>query len=467
MTDRKQHPDVNLRELVLLILLEVEAGQNSNQVLKDVLDKYRYLPRRDRAFVTRLTEGTLEYRIRLDDMIDRFSTVPVKKQKPVIREILRTGAYQLMFMDSVPARAVCSEAVKLAEKKGFRGLKGFVNGVLRTMSGEWEKIDRPYPEEQPVKALSLKYSMPEWIVEDWLQVYDRQQVEKMLQAFLTVSPVTVRCRCGEDGVKECMEELQREQVQVRRHPYLPCALEICGFDRLEALETFRKGRIIVQDVSSMLAGRIAGAKPGDVILDVCAAPGGKSFYLADQLEGTGSVTARDISEKKTALIRENQNRLGIRNLTVQVWDACVLDEAFVEKADIVVADVPCSGLGVLAKKKEIKYRMSREQQKELVGLQRRILDTVWRYVKPGGVLIYSTCTINTEENEKNVEWFLAQHPFIGESIEEYLCGELKGSPGVSEGRLQLLPGIHKCDGFFMARLRRKQTGKHHLGTELV
>ncbi len=458
MTDHSAgRSGVNLRALALEILLEVnEKGQYSNRVLKDVLDKYQYLEKRDRAFLTRLADGTLEQQIRLDDIIGRFSRVPVKKLKPVIREILRLGVYQLLFMDSVPASAVCNESVKLAEKKGFRGLKGFVNGVLRNISREIPKTDALSVESDFVKALSVAYSMPEWIVAKWLGVYSADTVKKMLASFLEARPLTVRCRkTGKASVEECIRSLEKEGVRVNVHPYLPYCLQLTGVDRPEALTAFLEGRITVQDVSSMLAGEIAAPRKGDLVLDVCAAPGGKSLHVADLLEGTGTVYARDLYEEKTDRIEENRKRLGAENLVIQKWDARVFDQQFQEKADILLADLPCSGLGVIGKKKDIKYRMTEEQQAELIRLQKQILDVVWRYVKPGGVLIYSTCTVNRGENEDMVSWFTERYPFQTESLEPYLCEELQAEPSVPEGYLQLLPGIHACDGFFMARLRRK------------
>lgn len=451
----------NIRLLILEILLEInEKGEYSHLVLKDVLDKHQYLPKRDRAFITRVVEGSLENGIRLDYIINYFSKVPVKKQKPVIREILRTGVYQLLYMDSVPASAVCNEAVKLATKKGFHGLKGFVNGVLRSIARGSDAISYPSEEKEPVKALSVQYSMPEWIVEQWLATYEKDVVKKMLSSFVLENGaakggISLRCQLTNGTMEECKELLEKEGVTVMDSPYLPYALHMKNYDRLDELAAFAKGKCTVQDVSSMLVGEIAGVKEGQIVIDVCAAPGGKSLHIADILKGTGMVYARDVSEYKAGLILENQNRLGVTNMEVQVWDACRFDEDSVEMADLLVADVPCSGLGVLGKKKDIKYRMTKEGQGELVKLQRQILDTVWQYVKPGGVLIYSTCTINPEENENNVGWFVENYPFETENVEPYLCQSLKETTEGKKGYIQLLPGIHETDGFFIARLRRK------------
>ncbi len=456
---------VNLRRIGLEILLEVnENGVHSHQVLKSVLDKYSYLPKNQRAFLTRLVEGTLEYQLRLDYIIGQYANIPVRKIKPVIREILRMGVYQLLFMDRVPVSAVCNESVKLAEKKGFYGLKGFVNGVLRNVARNGGNIVYPDREKEPVKALSVCYSMPEWIVAQWLKSYSADKVEKMLAASLKPQPLCVRFRHQTEA--ECAAALESEGVHVRRHPYLSYAYVLDHVDRIESLSVFRKGMLAVQDISSMLVGQIAAPKAGDFIIDVCGAPGGKSLHMADLLtkaeqeteciQGSGYILTRDISEYKLALIRENQSRLGITNMTTELWDATVFCQENIEKADIVLADVPCSGLGVLGKKKEIKYRMTGEQIDSLAALQRKILDTVWKYVKPGGLLIYSTCTVSKKENEDNVRWFLENYPFKPENPAGLLVKELRDACCCETGSVQLLQGGHQSDGFFIARLRRKE-----------
>lgn len=443
-----------MRELALGILLEVSAGEEYSHIaLRNVLDKYQYLEKQERAFLTRLVEGTLERRIELDYIIDQFSSVKVKKQKPVIREILRMSVYQLRYMDSVPDSAVCNEAVKLAQKKGFRQLKGFVNGVLRNIARNLDAVKLP-PEKEQVRYLSVRYSMPEWMVKEWLSIYGREQTETMLQAFCKKAPLTIRVNRNRIRPAELKARLEAEGVHVQEAPYIDGALQIDGFDYLGGLPEFREGLFQVQDVSSMLAVEIAGVKVGDQCIDVCAAPGGKSLYLAEKAGKAGSVDARDLTEYKADLIRENAERLGVTNVTVSVKDACIYDEASKEKADVLLADLPCSGLGVLSKKTDIKYRMSKEQQQKLQQLQRKMLSTVEAYVKPGGTLLYSTCTINQGENEENVRWFLSHFPYEAVSLDDCLPRELQGET-TKQGYLQLLPGVHACDGFFIAKFRKK------------
>ena len=397
---------VNTRELILGILLEVnKEGQYSHLVIRSTLEKYQYLEKQERAFITRVCEGTLEYKLRLDYILNRFSTVPAEKMKPVIRELLRSSVYQILYMDSVPDSAVCNEAVKLARKKGFYNLTGFVNGVLRKIAREYGSIRFPGKEE-PEEYLSVIYSMPKWLVQRFLEQYGFEKTEKMLEAFLKEKPTTIRIREYLVEKEAVLESLKSQKVTVEKAPYVENAYYVKDYDYLPALDAFRVGSIQVQDVSSMLVGDIAAPKEGDYVIDLCAAPGGKTLCIADKLKGTGRVDARDISRTKTDYIRENAIRQNFLNVVVTEKDATQLDSDSLEKADIVLADVPCSGLGVMGRKTDIKYKLNPAKIQELAGLQREILEQASTYVKPGGTLIYSTCTIGKEENQDNVEWFL-------------------------------------------------------------
>lgn len=450
--------EVSERELVLGILLAVTRdGEYSHIALRSVLSKYQYLEKKERAFITRVTEGTLEHMIEIDYIVNQFSNVKVNKMKPVIQGILRSAVYQLKYMDSVPHSAACNEAVKLATKKGFGSLKGFVNGVLRNIERNLETITYP-DEENAIEYLHIKYSMPKWILNQWLSKYDKTTVERMLQDFQKEKPTTIRGNLNQISKEELMSELKTDGVGVEEHPYLPYAFMISDYDYLADLTAFRQGFFHVQDISSMLVSHLADPKEGDFCIDVCAAPGGKALHMAELLGGTGHVEARDLTDYKVSLIRENIERSGMMNIEAVRWDATVLDEHSIEKADIVIADLPCSGLGVLGKKTDLKYKMTEETQRELVKLQRDILSTVRQYVKPCGTLVYSTCTIHEAENMGNVEWFLKENPdFVLAPIGDNLCDNLKAEAAdaiVKEGCLQLLPGVHKSDGFFIAKFKR-------------
>ena len=445
----------NIRENILEILMEInEEGEYSHIAIRRGLEKLLYLPKQERAFLTRVCEGTTEYRLQIDYIIDQFSSVKVEKMKPVIRNILRSAVYQMRWMDSVPDSAVCNEAVKLAQKKGFYNLKGFVNGVLRNIMRNKEQLKFP-GEDRPVDALSVRYSMPRWLVERWIGQYGRKTTEIMLADFMKERPTTVRCRQYMTSREVAVKSMEEQGVKVEQAPYLDYAYYISGYDYLPSLESFFLGRIQPQDVSSMLVGEIAAPKEGSYCIDLCAAPGGKSLHLADKLKGTGRVEARDLTEYKVDLIRENIERSGLENIYARRKDALVFDPADKDAADLVLADVPCSGYGVIGHKTDIKYKMTPAKEADLVLLQRRILHNAAQCVQPGGALIYSTCTINPRENEENVRWFLEQYPFEAESLNPYLPEELRGGTA-EEGWLQLLPGIHKCDGFFIARLVRKK-----------
>ena len=474
---------VNEREIVLEVLLEItEKGQFSHIILRDVLWKYQYLEKRERAFITRVTEGTLEHMIEIDYILDRFSKVKVKKMKPVIRAILRTAVYQLKYMDSVPDSAVCNEAVKLAVRKGFSGLKGYVNGVLRSVARGIDSVQ--YPTEK-MEELSVRYSCPEWVLDLWSGSYDIEVIEMMLRDFQKEKPVTIRCCLNRTTPDELKKRLEAEGVKAEIHPYLPYAFQISGYDHLNDLETFQDGLFVVQDISSMLVAEIAAPSAGAQVLDVCAAPGGKALHVAEKLflaeavcgdaacagnkSGGGAaagcgiedqmppghVEARDLTELKVDLIRENIERTGLPNITAVCRDASVPDETAAESADIVIADLPCSGLGVIGKKPDLRYKASPDGIDSLVRLQRQILSCAQDYVKPGGTLVYSTCTVNPAENMDNVHWLMEQYPeFILDDIRGKLCPELRDNV-MENGCIQLLPGVHKSDGFFIARLVRK------------
>ena len=445
---------VNVREIILeTLLLITRDGEYSHIALKNVLDKYQYLEKRERAFITRVVEGTLERQIEIDYIINQFSKVKVNKQKPVIRTILRSSVYQLKYMDHVPDSAVCNEAVKLAGKKGFVNLKGFVNGVLRNISRNLDMLSYPDPSNE-IACLSVRYSLPMWMVEKWISVYGKETVEKMGKAFLEERPVTVRRNTAVVSKEEFEKELEKDGVVYRRHPVLPYAYELTNYDYLAGLLAFQKGYFYIQDISSMQVAEWAEPKEGDYVIDVCAAPGGKSLHIGDKMEGFGTVDARDISQYKVNLIEENIQRLNSINVQAKVQDATIFDVESECKADIVLADVPCSGYGVIGKKPEIKYRSTTQKEEELVILQRTILDKAAEYVKPRGVLVFSTCTIAKEENEENMMWFMNNHPFKLESIDDCIPEELR-SETTGLGYLQMLPGVHGTDGFFIARFRRK------------
>lgn len=429
----------NSREIVLDSLLELEREQVfSHKLVKAVLDKYDYLDAKEKRFIKRLIEGCIERRIELDYVLSLYSSVRVNKMKPLIRQLMRMSVYQILYMDAVPDSAVCNEAVKLAAKRKFVGLKGFVNGVLRKIASNKGSIPYPKKEEDALQYMHIRYSMPEWIVKLWIEQYGAEDTEKILEGLMQIHPVTIRFgqSVSEEQVQSCINDWTEKGVVVTSMPELSYAYALEGVEGVAGLKGFSEGLFTVQDISSMLAVENAGIREGDFVMDICAAPGGKTMLAAGK---AGKVLSRDVSEAKVELINENVARMGLADKVIcQIFDATKTDEEYIEKADVVIMDVPCSGLGVMGKKRDIKYNVSPESLESLTELQKRIVDSSWQYVKKGGILQYSTCTIHAAENEEMVEWICANYPFRLEKKE------------------QILPGFTKADGFFYARLVRNE-----------
>ena len=342
-------------------------------------------------------------------------------------------------MDSVPASAVCNEAVKLAVKKNFGTLRGFVNGVLRNIARNIDNIEYPDKSTNTDKYLSVKYSVPEELAGYFLKKFGDNETEEMFEAFNKDKSTYIRCNTKKTDIAGLTAALEAEGVTVTNEGIdkrIDYALKISGYDYLGGLKSFRDGLFFVQDISSMLASQGGFIKRDAYVIDVCAAPGGKSINAA-LMADIGHVSSRDISGRKVSLIKENAERLGIDNITYKVWDAVKKDEESVEKADVLICDLPCSGLGIIGRKPDIKYNVTYEKIKELALLQRKILSTVWEYVKKDGILIYSTCTVTPEENAENTEWLVNNYPF-----------ELIGKPE------QIMPQDGTGDGFYIARLKR-------------
>ncbi len=439
---------MNAREIVLDMLLELSKENTyCHLLIRDVLKKYDYLEKREKAFIKKVTEGVIERKIELDYVINLFSNTKVNKLKPLIREVLRMSVYQILYMEQVPDSAVCNEAVKLVEKRKFFQLKGFVNGVLRNIARNKASIS--------YQDISIKYSMPEWLVQYLEASYEKETVEKILASFLEEKPVSIRMKesLTDEQKAVLLCEMEKEGIEVKKQEYLPYAYELKKAEGLQNIEGFLRGDFTVQDISSMLVTECADVKANQVVLDLCAAPGGKSMHIAEKLQGTGTVYSFDVSDRKVDYILENAKRLGYENVVAKVQDATSFIEELVEKGDIVLADVPCSGIGVIGKKCDIKYRINEEEIAKIVTLQKQILKNAWKYVKKGGTFIYSTCTISKEENENMLQWLLENAPLELESLDTYLPKELC-SDTTKKGYLQLLPGVHKCDGFFIARLKR-------------
>ena len=304
---------INTRELIMNILLEMDREKTPcHLAVRDALDKYQFLPRQDRAFIKRVCEGTVEYGIQNDYIINQYSKIKINKCKPVIRAILRMSVYQIRFLDAVPDSAVVNEAVKLAEKKHFYNLKGFVNGVLRTIVREKDHLPMP-KENNTTQYLSMKYSMPEFLVEEFVSQYGKETAETMMADFLKEKQVTIRINRWNNTIEETKKSLESQGAELEKAPYLGEAFYLKNFETIASLNAFQEGRFQIQAGSSMMAAHLADPKPGDQVLDLCAAPGGKSLHAADKMRNQGCVEARDLTEYKVDLIRENvQSRCFLR-----------------------------------------------------------------------------------------------------------------------------------------------------------
>lgn len=421
---------INVREMVVDMLLEVvRMGTHSHILLKQVIDKYNYINEADKAWIKRVFGGTLEREITLDYVLNRYSNTPVNKMKPYIRCLMRMSVYQILYMDRVPDSAAINEAVKLAKKHKFVNLSGFVNGVLRKIAANKDNcID--------TDNSSVLYSTPDIIINSLIQDYGREKTDEILRGFLEDRHLFVRIRedISEKQKQDVVDEWNKENITYAANSLLPYAFELKNTDNLGRLKGFSKGLYTVQDVSSMMVCEKAGIEKGCKVIDVCAAPGGKSLHAVSK---GALVEARDVNEYKVSLILDNIKRLGAPHITAKIWDATVVDKDALLSADVLIADVPCSGFGVMGKKPDIKRNVTQEGLESIIKLQQDIVDAVAGYVKPGGVMMYSTCTLRKAENEYQVERLIEQHPeFEIESMETlFPCSE--------------------HDGFFIAKLRKK------------
>jgi len=425
---------VNTRQIVLDILLQYEKeGTKLRPLLNAALDKYVYLEGRDRAFIKSLTEGVAERRITLDYIADRVSKTPTERMKPVIRMIIRMGIYQLVFMEHVPDSAAVNEAVKLTRLKHIEGLGGVVNGVLRAVTRlRDEGITYPDPE--------TAYSCPGWIADRLRADHGTLKADAVIRAGVGSMPMYLRVNRLLAGRDEVAAELLGEGVRAVPADDAPDILRVEEGSLAPGLsESFRKGRYSVQDLSSYTAVyemwkqivvNINNKNAVNInVIDMCAAPGGKSCALAEMMEDKGHIRAYDISEDKLSRIRENTERIGLHSVEAAAGDATVHMDSLSGSADGVIADLPCSGLGVMGRKVDIKYRVQPEDIGALCELQRTMLDNAADYVRPGGILLFSVCTVTIEETFGN---------------SEYLAS--KGLHKVTE-RL-FLQGVDPCDGFY-------------------
>ena len=417
------------------------AGAWSDAVLGSVMDAAG-LEGRDRAFTAALCYGVMQNRILLDHIIAQCSTMPLPKIEPKVLDILRLAVFQLLKMDRVPAAAAVNSAVQQCRQLGYTRAVGFVNAVLRRIA----KGDHAIPEGRSAEALSIRYSHPLWFVRRMLEILGSEETEKLLEANNTPAPITLQTNTRKTDTKTLLSALISQGLEAEAHPYLPdCILLKNGLVR--AIPEFKQGDFYIQDAAAKMAVLAAAPEKGWRILDVCAAPGGKSFAAAI-LSGGAEITACDLHENKLSRIRAGAERLGITDISTHTMDARQQNPEFAGRFDLVIADVPCSGLGVIRKKPDIRYKAPADLA-ALPQIQLAILKNVSAYVRPGGTLLYSTCTVLPEENEDVCSGFFAQAPEF--APEEFTLPDGSKSRG---GMLQLWPQRNGTDGFFIAKMRK-------------
>ena len=427
------------RALALSLLLRSEHDKLYSNLILDTAIRRNKLSDADRGLLTALVYGVLETRITLDYLIDALSDRPADKLDAEVRLCLQLGLYQLRFMDRIPAHAALNETVSLAPKRA----RGFVNALLRRYTREGETIALPDREREPLRYLSVAYSFPLPLCERFVGIFGLDRAERVFAAIDQTPPLTIRVNTCRTSVEELSARLTKAGAIVSPALHAPSALRLDGGNPT-ALPGFDTGDFFVQDEASQLCVEAVDAREGMKVLDICACPGSKTFGMAIHMNNQGSLTAFDLHENKLSLIEKGAARLGLSNVSVAARDGRVFDPVLEGSADRVLCDVPCSGFGVLAKKPEIRYK-NPDELSPLPDIQLAILENASRYVKPGGVLVYSTCTLFPEENEGNVARFLARHPEFSPC--DFVVGDLLSKSGM----LTLTPDAHGTDGFFMAK----------------
>ncbi|MBR3780169.1 MAG: 16S rRNA (cytosine(967)-C(5))-methyltransferase RsmB [Clostridia bacterium] len=431
------------RQIAFDALLKVHKdGAYSNLVVDSLLKENPGLDERDKAFVCNIVYGTLDRLILIDYNLGLYLNQPVKKLKPELHTVLRMGTYQLLFMDKVPSRAAVNESVNLAKVNKSNFAASMVNAVLRRVADNGLKL--PESAENDSEYLAIKYSCPQWLISLWIDSYGYDNAVALAEKSLEAAPLVIRCNTTKINAEDLIVSLSEEGVVAEKSDVLSDALIIKSICAVDEISAYKAGFFHVQDYASQICCMAVDAQPGETIFDLCSAPGGKAFTIAEMMNNTGIVRAFDIYQSRVELIRNGASRLGLSNVFSYLSDASIFNENY-GLADRVLCDVPCSGLGIIRRKPEIRFKKP-EDIDNLPDLQYRILCNATRYLKNGGRLIYSTCTLNPKENSDVCDRFLNEHPeFTAVNI-------LRELPRHSdkEKYLTLMPHIHSTDGFFVA-----------------
>ena len=431
-----------VREKVAQILTDIEKDDTYLQLaLKKELDT---LEAKDKGFANELIYGTIKWRLRLDYVLDQFSKTPVKKMKPFVRQLMRMSVYQILFLDKVPASAAINEAVKIMHKRKMSNLSGFVNGVLRNIDRNKSEITYP--------NLSVYYSIPEWIITRWMKYYGEMETKAICESLSQRARVCIRIntlKTTKDKVKALLSE---EGITVLEEGFLPESLYIHAPNGIHHSPSFKAGLWTVQDESAMLVGHVLGPEKGDEILDVCSAPGGKTVHLAELMQNEGHIIGADVHEHKIELIEKNAKRLGASIVEGKLQDGMLINEDWKEKFDKILLDAPCSGLGIIKRKPDIRYAKDETAIRDINNIQRKLLKNAINYLKKDGILVYSTCTLTQEENQNMVEYALSLGLQL-DAIPYDMPACLK--PYIKDNAyIEILPHVTDTDGFFMARFRK-------------
>lgn len=433
---------INTRAVTFKLLKKIETDKSYSNILLDKTLSELDCSKQEKSFISALFYGVIERIITLDAVINKYSKIKSQKLDVDVLVILRMGIYQLLYMDSVPDSAAVNESVKLAKKCKNPSLSGFVNGILRSFVRNGKSI----PDfKNNIQRLSVMYSCPEWLISKWLEEYGNEAVISMLGSSIGKAPVTVRLNTGKMSEDDIISVLENDGFSVTK-TFLDGCYSLTGAVSVEASNAYRLGLFYVQDISSQLCSLSLGASENDVVFDVCSAPGGKAFTMALEMNNTGRIYAFDLHENRVKLISEGAKRLGFENIISSQNDACVFDNSL-PQADKILCDVPCSGLGVIRRKPEIKYK-NPDDFKTLPEIQYKILETSSKYLKKGGTLIYSTCTLSKSENEEVVDKFVREHNDF-----KFVCVN-ENFEQLNKECATIIPKYFNSDGFFIAKLKK-------------
>lgn len=436
------------RQAAFEALLKVQRDlAYSNLAVDSILKENEHFDERDKAFVCNLVYGTLDRLILIDYNLGLYLNQPVRKLKPELHTILRLGAYQILFMDKVPSRAAVSESVNLAKVNKSAFAASLVNAVLRRVSDNGLRL--PEGDENSPEFLAIKYSCPEWLMAMWIDAYGIENAVQLADKALEAPSVVARINTTKTSTDDLIWKLAEDGVVAERNEMFPDALVLRNTGAVEELLAYEEGLFHAQDFASQLCCKALDAQEGDVVFDLCSAPGGKAFTIAEMMNNTGCVRAFDIYQSRVDLIKSGAKRLGLDNVYTYLSDASIYNENY-GMADRVLCDVPCSGLGIIRRKPEIRFKKF-DDIDNLPDIQYRILCNAVKYLKDGGRLVYSTCTLNPKENSEICDRFLAEHPEF-EAVE--VLPEIKRFRE-GEKYLTLMPHLHSTDGFFIAAFIKK------------